>query len=523
MKKIKILALGSLISCSALANDTTSHTFFSVRPQYIGSTPEKISLVYDRMLTRDCGIGGFLQLVPFGGSSINGHEVARFFLPFHKRSITAGEFNSEAAQNNTVDIIANYFGVFTRPISEVFAGDTLNITNLTFQSVISFDPKQSIGALGITYRQKIANWHDRDVWLQVSSPLERVKNDLGFKENIINPGGGSLGPDVSEGFVGSVGDALHGCPVFGQKPFIFGKVPNGPRSKFGLADIEFLIGVDNKHCDIFHRSWYFGLYIPTGNTPNGEYIFEPIVGNNHHWGAILGGEYRYEIWTNENEDKTIWWHNCGHSYYLFSNTQRRSLDLKDKQWSRYIWLYENVMPTGNIMEVTPGINLLTRNLTVWPRTSFNANAGLIFEATCFIAEAGYNTYYRQEEEVKLNCHFGCDGGPMIVGIEEGPGEATVFATKSNATMPHYLHQQGIDNDRDYSGDLRIVRITDQDLNLASAAHRALVSHIIYATLGYRWDNTEFPTILAGGGSYEFAADNVGLDRWLIWAKLGVSF
>lgn len=521
IKTKKILSLIGIFSSGILlANDTTSHTFFSVRPQFQGAMPEKISLTYDRLHARECGIAGALEIVPFGGASVNGKALAKFFLPFDKRCIIAGEWGSEAVLDDTVDILANYFGVLTRPVSEVFGTGTLVDTNLTFQSLITLNPTQSVAGVGLAYRQKVNKCPERDIWLQVSFPIMNVKNHLGYKEKVINSGGG----EVQTGFVGTVGDALRGQAVFGDHHFIYGKIYDCPKSKFGVADIEIILGFEKVRCEIFDRMWYGGIVIPTGNTPNGEYIWEPIVGNNHHWGLECGGEYRYQVWAHCEHDTSLWWHSLGHSQYLFTNTQRRSLDLKDKSWSRYIWLYTQQLPTFDILSITPGINVLTQKVRVSPRSNFNANTSVILKHCAFTAEAGYNTYYRQEEEVKLLHCF--DEQAMIVGINEG--NTTQFVTESNATMPHFLLSgpQDIHFDTEAAtGAPRIVRITQADLNLSSAAHPCIVSHILYFTAAYQWDeeHVRYPTLLAAGGSYEFGSDNVVLDRWLIWGKLEFSF
>lgn len=510
-----------LASVPALANNTISHTFFSIRPNFEGAMPIKISLVYDRMTERDYGIDGLLQVVPFFSSSFNGQELAEFFLPFHKCEIVAGEYNSQAVLDNTVDIMANYFGVLTRPVAEVYpAGGPLNTTNLTFQSRISFNPRQQVAGVGLSYRQKL-NGHEskRDVWMQVSFPLVQVKNDLGFCEKIENQGGGTAGVAVPTGFVGSIGDALRGLPVFGNNQFVFGKISDCPRKRFGVGDVEVTFGVDNTDCDVFHRMWYTGFYVPTGNKPDAEYIFEPVVGNNGHWGVILGGEYAYEWWESEDCDKSLWVRSYGHSHYLFENTQKRSIDLIDKQWSRYMWMYDQVRPTANITNIVPGINILTQNVNVQPRSTFISNVAFVFKTTNINLEAGYNTYYRQTETVELTRCF--PEQAMIAGIDEDI--TSVFVTKSNATMPHFLSTQGILNDLNIDGSPRIIRIKEADLDLGSAAHPCVVAHIMYTTFGYRWDCAEFPTILGLGASYEFSADNLGLHRWNIWGKLGVSF
>lgn len=520
MKKIISLLALCATTASLHANDTTSHTFFSIQPQFHAALPAKISSFYDRMTKRECGIQGALQIVPLASKSINETELARFFMPFGKATLVAGEFNSQAVIDNTVDILANYFGVLTQPVAQVFQGlDGLKTENLTFQSTIRFRPVQSVFAIGLAYKQKIAHFDEKDhAWfVHVSTALMRVNNDLGFTESITNEGGGQ----VPEGFVGSVGDALRGKTVFGSQHFEHGKISDcGGITKWGMADIELAFGhEDSRDCQI-KRVWYCGLVVPAGNKPQGEFIFEPIVGNNKHWGLTMGGEYAYKIWANCDQDKVIEFHINAHSQYLFANIQKRSFDLIDKQWSRYIWMYEKVEPTASVYNVVPGINALTRHVKVTPRSSFNNNTSIVFNTVRgFRAEGGYSAYYRQAEEVDLQCPF--PDNFMIAGIDEG--DTDVFVTQSNASMRHFLNSQGIKFDTDTTGAVQLVKIKESDIDLYSASHPCMVGHSVWGTLGYHWDSLEFPFLICGGGAYEFSADNNGLHRWTIWGKFTISF
>lgn len=525
MKKRLVLLCILPFAGRIMANDTLSHTFFSIQPLFHAALPTKISLFYERNLTREGGIKGSLQVVPFYSKSLNETGIAKFFLPFNKTSIVAGEFGSQAVLNNTVDIMANYFGVLTQPVDEVYAGEMgLQTANLTFQSLIRLRPIQTVGGLGFTYKQKISDFsnNDKGWFVQISTPIMNVSNDVGFSESIINEGGGQ----VPAGYVGTVGDALRGQTVFGDKKFENGKISDCALSRWGLGDIELSLGYETIYCDHFHGMWAGGPVIPTGNRPKNEYVFEPIVGNNGHFGLMLYGEYSYQVWENPCKDKSIWFHTNGFSQYLFGNRQRRSFDLLDKQWSRYMWVYRtdvSPMPVSPQYQ-TPGINVFTQDVQVWPRSSFNADNSFVYKMdTGFMAEAGYSTYYRQEEEVKLTCPW--PNNVYIIGIDQT--NTTLFATESNATMRRFLLDQGIDIDKHPNGpnvgQPNIINVKEDDLDLRSASHPCTISHALWGAMGYQWDDLCIPTHLSGGGSYEFSTENLALHRWTMWAKLILSF
>ncbi len=520
MKKYRILCALSLAAAGeGVANDTLSHTFFSIQPLFHAALPTKLSLYYDRDVARKDGIKSLVQIVPFYSASLNEPAIAKFFLPFNKTTIVAGEFGSQAVKDNTVDVLANYFGVLTQPVDSVYPpGQLFDVSNLTFQSLLRLKPIQKVTGLGLMYKQKIsAMCDDRRGWfVQVSSPIMKVSNDVGFSETVINEGGGQ----VPEGYVGSVGDALRGKTVFGNKHFEYGKISDCAVTKWGMGDIEACVGYESIYCERFHGMWAGGIVIPTGNKPKGEYIFEPIVGNNGHFGLMLLGEYCYELWVNPAQDKTIWFHANGFSQYLFGNRQRRSFDMLDKQWSRYMWVYRsNVNPISPEYQ-SPGINVFTQPVNVWPRSSFNANSSFVYNHNDgFVAEAGYSTYYRQEEEVKLACSF--PDNVYIVGIDET--DTSIFATESNATMRRYLQSQGILIDKTSAGEPNIIRVSEDDLDMRSASHPCTISHAIWGAMGYQWDDITFPLLFSGGGSYEFSTENLALHRWTLWVKAILSF
>lgn len=512
------LLLCVLAVIPATAQNVTSHTFFSVRPEFQSGSPELFTLFHDRMMAVDCCDchGGF-QVVVFGGSTQNNKDCANplalYFLPFNKSTITAGEYNSEAVHNNTVDVVANYFGVLTADPLAGAPGE-YNILDLTFQSQFTIDPRRTVTGVGLHYKQKLTPADTRSFWVSASTPIMHVKHELRFTEKIINEGGG----DVQPGYVNSIGAALRGQTVFGDQLFKYGKIANNSCNtlyKSGLADIELKLGYIFEHTHDCYIEGYGGIVVPTGNKPCGEFLFEPIVGNNHHFGFIFGGEGSVELICSQECDGFVSLAGALDFRYLLSNTQIRSFDLVDKQWSRYIFLYPNDQAVS-LDDITPGINLLTKPLTISPRNWVTANLELIFERGGWATELGFNLFARQAEKAELACRW--QEGPGIVGIDTN--DAAVLHTKRVASMPIYIPASsfvGVDTNPTY------IPIKETELNLQSAAHPACLSHTIYGAMGYRTTACDCPWFLGIGASYEFSADNTALTRWLAWGKGGVSF
>ncbi|HSW74090.1 MAG TPA: hypothetical protein VLG71_02950 [Candidatus Limnocylindria bacterium] len=521
---ICLLAASSLATARPMPT-VTGHSFFSVQPLFIEGTPE-LNTLYNRYLnecdlTRGCGV---FSATILGSSSVHwdkdSNNLTSYFFPFNKNCLVVGEFGSQAVQNNQADLIANYFGVETaNPMA--IAGE-YDFSVGSYQSIITMKPKQTVIGVGLAYFQKLTNPDGpKGFWLAINTPIVKVRNNLRFREKVLNAGSGN----TPAGYVSTISDALHGATVFGNKFFQYGRVPNCENglSKTGLADIEVKVGRTNICRECCHVASYVGLVIPTGNRPKGEYIFEPIVGNNKHWEILLGTKYGFKVWDCPERDWRIWCEGIVSSRYIIPNTQRRSVDLIDKQWSRYLWLYPNANATS-ITDITPGINLLTLHLKVHPRFNFNKYVSFTFNAhDRYLAEAGYTINIRQAERICLACPF--DQGPGIVGIDAN--NTTVLHTKTNATIRQYGSTQAqfinVDVNPNVSSTSAFVPITHCDLDFTSAAQPACISQTVFASVGYRLDGYCHEPFVGLGGSFEFSSENTCLQRATGWLKGGFNW
>src|SRR6185436_1681238 len=66
---------------------------------------------------------------------------------------------------------------------------------------------------------------------------------------------------------------------------------------------------------------------PTGNKPEGEFLFEPIVGNGHHWTLGVGFNAHAMLWRSECDDSCFGFYLDANITHLFSTCQRRAFDL----------------------------------------------------------------------------------------------------------------------------------------------------------------------------------------------------
>ncbi|MCX5925560.1 MAG: hypothetical protein NT124_04690 [Candidatus Dependentiae bacterium] len=485
--------------------DNTGKSYFSVRPQFQSASPELISAFReDRLHARKEGKGGALEAVVFGGKSTNNNNLARYFTPFCKTTLTVNEEVDPTIQS---DLQAQHFNIVT--------------VDGNFSSTLSFKPKQSVAALGLYYRQSF--WcnpeTNRDWFFSISSPITHIKNEFNLVEKVINNGGGA-NENADKNVVANMTQA------FAQKEWKYGRI-TCPQTETRLADIETKLGMEWINNETHHLESYMGVLIPTGNRPNGENIFQPIVGNGKHAGIMCGGAGNFELWHNKDNNRQIKIECATHSLYLFNARQVRSLDLKNKPFSRYMEVYANKEQAAQAAATTdpllaenmatPGINIFTLPVKVSAGFQYNVTTALTFTCNkCFQAEGGFNFFARQAECVKLACPW--QPGPALKSIL-GKGETNPARDITGNVFLNSINIQQTDF-ADYDNNL----IKEHDLDLNSAAHPAGLSYTFYGSVGYRCDEREYPLFAHIGGSYEFANEsNATLDRWTLWAKTGISF
>ena len=170
-------------------------------------------------------------------------------------------------------------------------------------------------------------------------------------------------------------------------------------------------------------------------------------------------------------------------------------------------------------DFTPGINILTQEVDVTPGFMHSLNAAWVFKAKWFQGEIGYNLLSRQSECIKMNCFPFAPAIKHLFGVgQTNPVrdmtgnfilETSDGSIAGNFPVPLSLYSQSV--------------LSIADINLASAATPAYLAHTVYGSLGGNFDECRWPILAHFGGSFTFSrATNAVMDRWTIWAKVGVS-
>ncbi len=502
----------------------SSKTFYSNIELYeIGKPTKEMFHTNYRMEAREDGWGGSPEIVAFGGMTSNSAQMNSYFMPYGKCSLnviegipTLGTPNAVNPADGTTnrDIEARNFNIVT---VDGAAGDD----GLQYSGVITFNPKQTIAGIGITWKQSF--WRNADdvptIWGEISFPIQYVKNEMNLCENISQTGGGAS-PTTG------LDDAPHVATMrdaFRQPAMLYGKVDDRVDHRtWGVADIELRIGYNSFRGECCDMNAYIGVVAPTGtkiDQCNAAYLFNSVVGNNHHVGLLYGTHFGMGLYEQGNHNLRMELDMS--SKYLFSNHQWRSFDLVQQgEWSRYLEVYTS-LDQADAAELAAsaytgsfGINQFTQRVRVTPRFATNINFGLNYAYNHFDMEVGYNLFTRQAEKIEMprNC---CANFPLTIAVKDinGLGGTNLARTIKN-DFPASVSALA-----EYANNV----IQLSNLNLDSAANPATLSHTMYGGVCYNSECMHIPWFFGVGGMYEWTSMNTAFDRWNVLGKFGISY
>lgn len=483
-------------------------TFYSNRPLFQSASPERTVLFRDRSLARDCGIGGAFQIVPLGGRSTKRTKLGQWFSFNNLPVLTVAEDQAPGSlvdgnsNPNFRDVNAIHFNIQTE--------------QKNFKSVFGFQPVHSFAGVGLEYRQYLhpRAGCEKKWWFELATAVVWIQNDMNITESIVSPGAPineNVNKNIKEAFKGQKGFFnITTTSVSGSK-WQFGKIA-GAKSDVNLTDIQLKLGYDFLCEDNYFARGYLGGVIPASNKSNGEFLFEPITGNNFHGGIMWGGSCGYDYWSQGNHclsiiAETNW-------RYLFKNTQTRTISVKKKPWSQYMLVFRNFAEAQSNI-ATEGINIFTQKVNVRPRFNADFNFGFLYSQCILQIEGGYNLWLRQGEKVTLKNEFNEE--PAFVNVSNGVTNASTI-NRAITISENFGGSSITVNEQQYN----LNRIMLGNLNLKVAAHPATIQHTIYSSIGGRWDDRCFPIFAGIGASYSFSALNTAINKWMIWGKFGLS-
>lgn len=299
---------------------------------------------------------------------------------------------------------------------------------------------------------------------------------------------------------------------------------DGKQTKASVADITFMLGYDFVCNECSNFGAYAIIIAPTGTRPDGEFVFEPVVGNGRHVEAGAGIEGHFELWNN-GCDQSFGIYFNGFATHMFRTKQKRTFDLKNNGiGSRYLLIKRfnpSVNPPVYAGEVLFGPNVLTRDIRV--SNDVHGEGAFMFDYQhCGLTfDVGYNIWGRTKDKISITetiplNTFGIQGNTNARLDNAGMPIAGANNTQSQSTIAGNFGPVEVSPNA--------VFLRTEDLNIESAEHPGSLSHKVFAHLGYTWENCDYLPFLGIGGEVEFSGHgNRALDQWGVWIKGGFSF
>lgn len=371
----------------------------------------------------------------------------------------------------TKDWLADYFGLPTDFKSSVRFRPRVNNVIVEAQSFFGF------------------NAIKKGLYVEFFLPIVYTNWDLNSKETIINigvngydpgyfnPDGVSraeLVPQFSQYIAGFSLPKINGLTF---QPLTHGKISLHSQRAVHCAELRTNLGYDH----FIHNAHHVGLKtqfaLPLGNRPNGQYLFEPIVGNQHHIELGIGATAHAVAWENIKTDEKVDFFLDITANHLFKSKQRRAFDLKGKPNSRYM-LAQKMSPViknnlmGNGMtptaqfdnEVSTIVNITTLDVIVEINVQADITLSCSYTKKNNYWTFGYNAWKRGCEKISLcnNTNFpenswAIKGDAQVygfIGQQINPTDIPIgtaialSATESVATINYgtNISKQGVSND-----------------------------------------------------------------------------
>jgi hypothetical protein len=368
------------------------------------------------------------------------------------------------------DWLADYFGLPT-----------------DFSSVVRFQPRVTnviVEAQSFWGFNNIA----KGLYAELFLPLVYTNWKLDIGEAIINRGVNGYAPgyfnpngversDLLNSFSQYItGYSIPDISDLTFQPLTHGKMALCARRATHFAELRANLGYDWFIHDLHHIGIKTQFAIPLGTRPHSEFLFEPVVGNGHHYELGAGITAHAHLWENiETEEKVDFFVDITVNH-MFKTQQRRAFDVIGKPNSRYM-LAEKMTPvisdnlTGNPSfakasegtapiaqfnrEVSSIVNFTTQDITV--SISAQADIALSFSYTYKrnYWTIGYDAWKRGCEHISLqhcdtfpNNMWAIKGDAQVYGFLPIGTAVPLSATESQATINYgtNLPKEGVSSD-----------------------------------------------------------------------------
>lgn len=322
-----------------LALVTLSSTMFAVTPYYsirsqgqnsardIAGLTNFINLDVGECTTYGTVYGLFQYSRSFDSKAITDSLFGCNLIKDRSCDKTIAVSGSQTSNRGSTDWLADYFGLPT-----------------DFKSEMSFSPLIQNYVVDLGFYLGLDEWA-KGLYLRVQVPITHTKWDLNMCEHITNAGANSYAPgyfsaDTESNLVKNFTDYVTGskAPTLFNVDYVLlsnAKMSAAPLLRTSVAEVRFMVG-----WNYIKENYYVGLNArfaaPVGIRPHGKFLFEPIVGNGHHWEFGGGIQAYWNFWYSSCNDTKAAFYFDANVTHLFDARQHRSFDLKNKPMSRYM-------------------------------------------------------------------------------------------------------------------------------------------------------------------------------------------
>jgi len=415
---------------------------------------------------------GALSIIPAYNRSFNTDHLAQcLFGPSLNSCNTINVSGSQVQNRGPRDWLADYFYLPT-----------------DFQITLQFNPVIDNFIIDANLYFGLEEWA-KGLYCILYFPIVHSRWNLNFCERVHNAGVNDYAPGYftssSDGvprneLLKNVSQFMSGktiSPSDNETLVIFEPLNNAlilpeKHIRTRIADVRVSIGWDavNNECGRF--GFYFQGAAPTGNTPEGDVLFESIVGNGHHWefGGGISGSWHFWDSIDENHQWQIYFDAT--ITHFFGKEQTSTFDLKGKPLSRYMLAAQMATPSRNL-ELDALVDTTTQpafqfnndfspvaNLTTFPvNVKIDVQADIVcilnYAHTCWNIDIGYNFWGRSCEKIEpltrfepfSNQFWALKGDAQMFGFDRGnDGEGIIIQTIAlSATESEATIHQGTNN------------------------------------------------------------------------------
>ncbi len=482
LKNYAVVSIALMTLSPAQALPLRGKSFFSPRSQSANAARNFAGLELFTYDPARCTSWGFWSATVNYSHTFSTKSVAEYFFGYDTLRFSG----SQVPQRDDNDILADYFG-----LSTTFNG---SVTLRPHWHSALVDLRLYAGLDGIA-RGLYATVYAPAAWTRSYIRLDEVVGDDGVSTPYPIQ---YMSDQQLNAPLRTINEAWNRTTLYGdvQEPLTYGKIA-GAQSQRGIADIHAELGWNFILCDHGHVGLRAHLGIPTGNRSTAEFLFEPMIGNGHHWELGVGASGHVRVWEKDGEQELAVYLDALLTH-LCSSRQRRSFDfLKNGFGSRYLLLKEFNTIGAYTRRLVPAINKTTLACDVWYPLQLEFLFMFGYHYNSFSLDFGYNGWLRSRERIKLKGKI-AHNKYGIKGIQNVtlPAGAPSSATQSIATL----------HGNDFADQALLVDATSPlfvntgDLNVKSAAATSALTHKLFAHVSYVLPTTWYAEPFVGMGT-----------------------